>query len=102
MSTLKKKTDRVILDDIIKQLETNPTDFGMRSHASYIDKDRLIKVIASVKWIVVTYSNYIDGYLEGEYDFYEDWDDLQVEASIDGEFVEIDEDYLNEHLKTHD
>ena len=91
-------TDTAILDDIIKQLEEGNTDFDCRSHALYEDEESGIYVEASVRWIIKTYSNYIDGYLEGEYDEVTGWEDLEVDAYIGDEKAEINEEYIYNNL----
>ena len=91
-------TDPAILDNIIKQLEEGNTDFDCRSHALYEDEESGIYVEASVRWIIKTYSNYIDGYLEGEYDEVTGWEDLEVDAYIGDEKAEINEEYIYNNL----
>ena len=91
-------TDPAILDNIIKQLEEGNTDFDCRSHALYEDEESGLYVEASVRWIIKTYSNYIDGYLEGEYDEVTGWEDLEVDAYIGDEKAEINEEYIYNNL----
>lgn len=89
-------TDTAILDDIIRQLEQGDTDWDCRSHALYEDED--IYIEASVRWIIRTYSNYIDGYFEGEYEEIEGWQDLEVDAYIGDRPVEVDMGYIADNL----
>ena len=91
-------TDTAILDDIIRQLEQGDTDWDCRSHALYEDEENGIYIEASVRWIIKTYSNYIDGYLEGEYDVIEGWQDLEVDAYIGEAKAEINEEYIYNNL----
>ena len=91
-------TDTAILDDIIRQLEQGDTDWDCRSHALYEDEESGIYIEASVRWIIRTYSNYIDGYLEGEYEEIEGWQDLEIDAYIGDRPVEVDIGYIEENL----
>ena len=91
-------TDTNILNNIIRQLEEGNTDFDCRSHALYEDEENGIYIEASVKWIVETYSNYIDGYLEGVYDEVTGWQDLEVDAYIGDEKAEVDVGYIEANL----
>ena len=91
-------TDPTILNNIIRQLEEGKTDWDCRSHALYEDEESGIYVEASVRWIIKTYSNYIDGYLEGEYDEVTGWEDLEVDAYIGDEKAEINEEYIYNNL----
>lgn len=91
-------TDTAILDDIIRQLEQGNTDFDCRSHALYEDDENGIYIEASVRWKIRTYSNFIDGYLEGEYEEIEGWQDLEIDAYIGDEKAEVDVGYIEDNL----
>lgn len=91
-------TDTAILDDIIRQLEQGDTDWDCRSHALYEDEDNGIYIEASVRWKIRTYSNFIDGYLEGEYEEIEGWQDLEIDAYIGDQPVEVDIGYIEDNL----
>ena len=102
MST-KKITDKTILDDIIRQLESGETDMDGRSYATYEeDKENGILIEASVVWDIRTEENWItiDGrrYLEGTYTDIYGWDDLEVAAWIGQDKVDVDIDYIEQNL----
>ena len=96
MTTL-KITDTDILDDIIRQLEQDDTDLKGRAYAHYEDSEG-VYIDASVRWKVESYSNYIDGYLEGIYTEVTGWEDLEVEAWVGDDPAEVDEDYICKRL----
>ena len=99
---MKKITDKTILDNIIKQLESGETDMDGRSYATYEDADKDIYIEASVVWDIRESENWItiDGrsYYEGTYTEVYGWDDLEVDAWIGEEKVDIDIDYIETHL----
>ena len=99
---MKQITDKTILDDIIKQLESGETDMDGRSYATYEDADKDIYIEASVVWDIRESENWItiDGrsYYEGTYTEVYGWDDLEVDAWIGEEKVDIDIDYIETHL----
>ena len=99
---MKQITDKTILDDIIKQLESGETDMDGRSYATYEDADKDIYIEASVVWDIRESENWItiDGrsYYEGTYTEVYGWDDLEVDAWIGEEKVDIDIDYIEQNL----
>ena len=96
--TALKITNPDILDDIIRQLCDSTNDmFDGRTHAHYEDSEG-VYIDASVRWIVESYPNYIDGYLEGTYEEVEGWDDLNIEAWVGDDPAEVDEDYIIKKL----
>lgn len=99
---MKTITDTKILDIIIDQLASNDTDLNNKSHAVYEDEDKDIYIEASVVWDIRESDNYItiDGrsYYEGTYTDVYGWDDLEVDAWIGDEKVDIDYDYIEQNL----
>lgn len=97
---MKTITDKQILDIIIDQLASNDTDLNNKSHAVYEDED--IYIEASVVWDIRESENWItiDGrsYYEGTYTDVYGWDDLEVDAWIGDEKVDIDYDYIEKNL----
>lgn len=97
---MKTITDTKILDNIIDQLASNDTDLNNKSHAVYEDED--IYIEASVVWDIRESENWItiDGrsYYEGTYTDVYGWDDLEVDAWIGDEKVDIDYDYIEKNL----
>lgn len=96
---MKTITDTTILDAIIKNL-TEEWDNEGKSYATYEDED--IYIEASVQWLINYSENWItiDGrrYLEGTYTDVDGFDDLQVDAWIGDEKVDIDIDYIEKNL----
>ena len=96
---MKQITDTTILDAIIKDL-TKEWDNEGKSYASYEDED--IYIEASVQWLINYSENWItiDGrrYLEGTYTDVDGFDDLEVDAWIGDEKVDIDIDYIEKNL----
>lgn len=96
---MKTITDTTILDEIIKNL-TKEWDNEGKSYATYEDED--IYIEASVQWLINYSENWItiDGrrYLEGTYTDVDGFDDLQVDAWIGDEKVDIDIDYIEKNL----
>ena len=96
---MKTITDTTILDAIIKNL-TEEWDNEGKSYATYEDGD--IYIEASVQWLINYSENWItiDGrrYLEGTYTDVDGFDDLQVDAWIGDEKVDIDIDYIEKNL----
>lgn len=97
---MKTITDTKILDNIIDQLASNDTDLNNKSHAVYEDED--IYIEASVVWDIRESENWItiDGrsYYEGTYTDVYGWGDLEVDAWIGDEKVDIDYDYIEQNL----
>lgn len=97
-------TNTEILDKVIQQLQDNWTGVDGKACADYITEvgDKTLQIVASVKWIYHTYSNYItlDGvrYHEGDYDYKDDFSDLEIEAWLDGEPIKVDEAYIESNL----
>ena len=93
------KIDKEILDNIVEQLCESDTSTNCKTYATYNDDD--IYIDASVKWDVVSSKNYvtIDGvsYLEGIYTEVVGFDDLQVDAWVGDEKVDI-YDYIEQNL----
>lgn len=98
---MKQITDKTILDAIIKSL-TEEWDNEGKSYASYEDEEQDIYIEASVQWLINYSENWItiDGrrYLEGTYTDVDGFDDLQVDAWIGDEKVDIDIDYIEKNL----
>ena len=96
---MKTITDTTILDAIIKNL-TKKWDNEGKSYATYEDGD--IHIEASVQWLINYSDNWItiDGrrYFEGTYIDVDGFDDLQVDAWIGDEKVDIDIDYIEKNL----
>lgn len=99
---MKTITDKAILDTIINQLFDGDTDSNCKSYASYEDEDKDIYIEASVQWDIRESENWIniDGrsYYEGTYTDVCGWDDLQVDAWIGDEKVDIDYGYIEKRL----
>lgn len=97
---MKTITDKATLDEIIKQLDCKNADINGKSHAVYEDED--IYIEASVVWDIRESENWItiDGrsYYEGTYTDVYGWDDLEVDAWIGDEKVDIDYDYIEKNL----
>ncbi len=91
-----KITDTDILDEIVRQLEQDDTDLKGRVHAHYEDSEG-VYIDASVRWIVESYPNYIDGYLEGIYTEVTGFSDLTVDAWVGDEQVDV-YDYIEQNL----
>lgn len=93
------KISKEILDNIVEQLCESDTDWDCKTYATYNDDD--IYIDASVKWDVESSKNYvtIDGcsYLEGIYTEVVGFDDLQVDAWVGDEKVDI-YDYIEQNL----
>lgn len=98
---MKTITDTTILDAIIKIL-TEEWDNEGKSYASYEDEEQDIYIEASVQWLINYSENWItiDGrrYLEGTYTDVDGFDDLQVDAWIGEEKVDVDIDYIKKNL----
>lgn len=98
---MKQITDTTILDAIIKNL-TKGWDNEGKSYASYEDEEQDIYIEASVQWLINYSENWItiDGrrYHEGTYTDVDGFDDLQVDAWIGDEKVDIDIDYIEKNL----
>ena len=88
--------NREILDDIIRQLQNDDMDLDHRTFANYDDGN--IYIEACVKWIIESYYNYIDGYLEGVYDEVVDWEDLEIDAWVGDEKADVDWEYIEANL----
>lgn len=99
---MEKITDTTILDAIINQLFDGDTDSQCKSYASYEDEDKDIYIEASVQWDIRESENWItiDGrsYYEGTYTDVCGWDDLEVDAWIGDEKVDIDYGYIEKRL----
>ena len=99
---MKTITDKAILDEIIKGLDCKKADLNNKSHAFYEDEDKDIYIEASVVWDIRESENWItiDGrsYYEGTYTDVCGWDDLEVDAWIGDEKVDIDYDYIEKNL----
>lgn len=97
---MKTITDKTILDAIIKSL-TEEWDNEGKSYASYEDEEQDIYIEASVQWLINYSENWItiDGcsYLEGTYDEVIGFDDLQVDAWVGDEKVDV-YDYIEQNL----
>ena len=99
MKTIK---DKEILDEIIKELDCKKADNNGKTSISYEDPDKDIYIEASVVWDIRESENWItiDGrsYFEGTYTDVYGWDDLEVDAWIGDEKVDIDYDYIEKNL----
>lgn len=99
---MKQITDKEILDNIIKQLDCKNADNNGKVSISYEDLDKDIYIEASVVWDLGWSENWIniDGhhYLEGTYTDVYGWDDLEVDAWIGEEKVDVDYDYIEQNL----
>ena len=95
---MKTITDTTILDAIIKNL-TEGWDNEGKSYATYEDED--IYIEASVQWDIRESENWIniDGcsYLEGTYDEVVGFSDLEVDAWVGDEKVDV-YDYIEQNL----
>ena len=97
-------TNTEILDKVIQQLQHNWTDSQGKAYADYITdfEGKTLQIEATVKWYWHTYSNYvtIDGvrYHESDYDYKDDFSDLEIEAWLDGEPIKVDEAYIESNL----
>lgn len=85
-------TDTTILDNIVDQLKDN----GGKAYATYDEGDILI--YASVIWIGHEVRNVIDGFLEGVYFEVDGFKDLQVDAWLKDEPVNVDIKYIETNL----
>jgi hypothetical protein len=99
---MKTITDKATLDEIIKQLDRKNADINGKTSISYEDPDKDIYIEASVVWDIRESENWItiDGrsYYEGTYTDVYGWDDLEVDAWIGDEKVDIDYDYIEQNL----
>lgn len=99
---MKQIKDKAILDEIIKGLDCKKADINGKTSISYEDPDKDIYIEASVVWDIRESENWItiDGrsYYEGTYTDVYGWDDLEVDAWIGDEKVDIDYDYIEKNL----
>ena len=99
---MKTITDKAILDEIIKGLDCKKADNNGKVSISYEDLDKDIYIEASVVWDIRESENWItiDGrsYYEGTYTDVYGWDDLEVDAWIGDEKVDVDYDYIEQNL----
>ena len=99
---MKTITDKAILDEIIKQLDCKNADINGKTSISYEVPDKDIYIEASVVWDIREYENWITfegrSYYEGTYSDVYGWDDLEVDAWIGDEKVDIDYDYIEKNL----
>ena len=98
---MKTITDKAILDTIINQLCDGDTDSQCKSYAHFEDEDKGIYIDACVVWNIESSPNYItiDGcsYLEGIYTEVTGFSDLEVDAWVGDEKVDI-YDYIEQNL----
>lgn len=99
MKTIK---DKEILDEVIKGLDCKNADNNGKVSINYEDTDKDIYIEASVVWDIRESENWItiDGrsYYEGTYTDVYGWEDLEVDAWIGDEKVDVDYDYIEQNL----